>query len=512
MMGISRFTVTGLATLAILAALAAYASASALAAPPTIQYTSASTSTVNATVAVTFAPEEEVATCEFQYVVAEHYLASAPNPYEAGATQACSPPTSGLSGQESGIVKLENLPPSTTYHFRFFLKNSSGTVHSEDSTFETAPEVLAVVESESASPFAFSGVTLKAQINPELSNTTYQFQYGPTSAYASGTVPISPGLIPGAFFEYFSESVNYDVIGLSGNTTYHYRVVATNPTGTTYGEDKTFTTPAPPPGVVTGAASDITQTDARVTGAVDPEGLETSYYYQYGPTTEYGQVTPALPGTGVGSGSSPVSAPAFIQPLTPGETYHYRLVASNEDGTSYGQDQVLITVADEPPVASTGAANGVSVETATISATIDPHGNSAVYSFEYGTTTAYGTQTFGTAPLDRGVQTVTLALRGLQAGTTYHYRIVASNPGGASVGEDETFTTPPIASPILAPTPPPLIGIPSIAFPRGAAVKPVSKALTKAQRLAAALKACAGKPKSERAACRRRARKKYRTS
>jgi hypothetical protein len=440
--------------------------------------------------------------CQAQYVDEAHYDGAASDPYGAGNTASCV-----FTGQY-GIAVVNGLTPSATYHFRIVATEGDEIAAGEDRTFQTAPLLSAVVESESATPFAYFGATLKAQINPELSSTTYQFQYGPTFAYSSGTVPVNPGVLPGDSFEYFSESVEYDLTGLSGNTTYHYRVVATNPAGTTYGEDQTVTTPPPPPSVVTGVASGVTQTDASVTGTVNPEGLETSYYYQYGLSTEYGQVTPALPGTAVGSGSSPVPAPAFIQPLTPGETYHYRLVASNEDGTSYGQDETLTTVADEQPLASTGAASGVSVEAATISGTIDPRGNSAGYSFEYGTTTAYGTQTFGTAPLDQGVQTVTLALRGLQAGTIYHYRLVASNPGGTSVGEDGTFATPRIASPIIPPSATPLIAIPSTAFPKERTAKTTPKTLTKAQKLAAALKACAKKPKKKRAFCRKQARKR----
>jgi hypothetical protein len=367
------------------------------------------------------------------------------------------------------------------------------------------------VEAESATVFAPPGVALEAQINPEFANTTYYFQYVDDAHYnaaapnpygAGATAPGPPGTIPSGGYEH----VGVNVTGLAGGTTYHYRVTAVNAAGTTYGADQTFTTPPPPPVVSTGAASAVTQSGANVDGTVNPETLETSYYYEYGPTTEYGQSAPALPGIGVGSGSSAAPAPAALFPLTPGTTYHYRLVAINADGTGYGQDQTFTTVADQPPVVSTGSASSVSVNVATISGTIDPRGIQSGYRFEYGTDTGYGTQTFGTASPDRGVQTVTLDLRGIEAGTTYHYRLVASNLGGTTVGEDETFTTPGVSSPIIPPLVTPLIAVPAIKFPTGAATP---KALTKAQKLAASLNACKRKPKKQRAACQKQVRKKY---
>lgn len=219
------------------------------------------------------------------------------------------------------------------------------------------------------------------------------------------------------------------------------------------------------PVVSTGAASAVTMSEANVTGTVNPEGLATRYYYQYGTTTEYGQDQPLPPGIEAGEGSSAEPAPATLFPLTPGVTYHYRLVASNEDGTSYGEDETFTTPGYQPPAVSTGPASEVSPDTATLSGTIDPQGAQTAYTFEYGTTAAYGSQIFGEADPEQGVQTVTLALQSLLPGTTYHYRLLASNSGGSTDGVDQTFTTPGIPSPIVAPITPPLIATPGIAFP-----------------------------------------------
>jgi hypothetical protein len=100
---------------------------------------------------------------------------------------------------------------------------------------------------------------------------------------------------------------------------------------------------------------------------------------------------------------------------------------------------------------------------------------------------------------------------GLSAGTTYHYRLVASSEGGISYGEDETFTTPGIVDPLINPVTTPLIATLAIAFPTGSQANTgtTTKTLTSAQKLAAALKACHAKKGKKRAACEVTARKRY---
>jgi hypothetical protein len=106
---------------------------------------------------------------------------------------------------------------------------------------------------------------------------------------------------------------------------------ATGPTGTT--------SPSPPaPGVATGAPSQVRDSSAVLNGTVNPEGQSTTYYFQYGTSTAYGlQTSPA----NAGSGSGNVAVHSTATGLTPGTAYHYRLVAQNSAGTSYGADQVV---------------------------------------------------------------------------------------------------------------------------------------------------------------------------
>src|SRR5262249_25885397 len=85
-------------------------------------------------------------------------------------------------------------------------------------------------------------------------------------------------------------------------------------------------------------AQTVGRTTATLVGAASPNGLATPYYWQYGPSTAYGQQTTTQD---VGSGTAPVTAQASLSGLTPGVTYHYRLVATNSDGTDYGYDYTM---------------------------------------------------------------------------------------------------------------------------------------------------------------------------
>jgi hypothetical protein len=94
------------------------------------------------------------------------------------------------------------------------------------------------------------------------------------------------------------------------------------------------------PLVTTGGAAQVTITSATLTGTVNPRGLSTSYYFQYGTTTAYGSRTPS---TAAGSGGDPVAAAAQISGLGSNTKYHYRLIAHNSDGTVAANDRTFTT-------------------------------------------------------------------------------------------------------------------------------------------------------------------------
>ena len=221
-----------------------------------------------------------------------------------------------------------------------------------------APPPLPAVSTEGATEVVFDAATLTGIVNPNgteaSSDTRWCFEYGvgSTGGYGLGSVPAvaqdaGSGMTP--------VPVSARLAGLSAGTTYRYRLVAVDDLeeGTaqsacgvqggqqTTGAEGLFTTPiyVPPPLVVTGSASGVEQNTATVTGTVDPEGSRTTYEFQFGVDTGYGvEIFGAA-----GSGTQPEPFTVTLNDLEPATTYHYRLLATNAGGTTYGADQTFTT-------------------------------------------------------------------------------------------------------------------------------------------------------------------------
>ena len=109
------------------------------------------------------------------------------------------------------------------------------------------------------------------------------------------------------------------------------------------------------PAATTLGAAQITITSATLTGNVNPHGVATSYYFQYGTTTAYGSRTPS---TAIGKGTSTVAAAAQVTGLAPNTRYHYRLIATNSAGTSKGEDKTFTTAGQYAQTVLTGIVSG----------------------------------------------------------------------------------------------------------------------------------------------------------
>jgi hypothetical protein len=301
-----------------------------------------------------------------------------------------------------------------------------------------------------------SSATLNGTIRPDgIAASSLQFEYGLSSSYEN-TIAASMTEVPGNTAE---ASVTADLTALEPNRTYHYRFVASSVSGASVGEDETFVT-AVKPSVegVAPTATDITRRGALLSGTIDAENAPTSYTFEYGPSAGYGHSTlPASAGAALGDVAVPSQMLSELQPAT---TYHYRLVASNAAGTTVGADQAFTTAAATPPAASSGAPTAVTQSTATIAGSVNPAGLPTSYEFDLGTDTNYGTQTFGSVSAGSTTETVTLALTDLAPGTTYHYRLIASNEDGTAYGSDQSFTTPGLSTFLTLPTAPALVATP----------------------------------------------------
>jgi phosphodiesterase/alkaline phosphatase D-like protein len=371
----------------------------------------------------------EVAECRFEFGTTTAYGSNAP----------CTPPPGSGTSPVEVHAEIAGLTPNTTYHFRIVATNAGGQSTSSDQTFTTLVGAPTVV-TEPATAVKVTSATPHATVNPNEGDVSEcKFEYGTTTAYGSSR-PCSS--LPGAGNT--PVAVSATVKGLAPNTTYHFRISATNPGGTSKGADETLKTlEASAPTVVTAAASSITQTSASVSATVNPNESEVSECkFEYGTTTAYGSGVPcsSLPG----SGESPVAVSAAVTGLAPNTTYHFRISATNPGGTSKGADETFKTLEVSPPAVVTTLASAITQTAATLNGTVNPNGSEvSECKFEWGTTTAYGSSApCSSLPGSEGSPVaVSAPVAGLAANTTYHFRIFATNGRGSSTGADKSFKT-----------------------------------------------------------------------
>jgi trimeric autotransporter adhesin len=358
----------------------------------------------------------------FQYGFTNSYGANTPMQTQNGNT--LRPVSANIAG----------LLANRTYHFRVVAHNNGGTSFGADRTFTTLNATgPPVVTTNPATLIASFSAMLNGSLNPHGLTTTVQFQYGTTTTYGS-TTPMQTQT--GNTYRNISANIS----GLMANTTYHFRIVATNTAGTRFGGDRTFTTLSPtgPPVSITNPATLIAAFSAALNASVDPHGLPTSVHFQYGTTTSYGLTTAPTNH----SGNAYVNISRGISGLVANTTYHFRVVSTNTAGTTLGADRTFTTLAAiGPPVVTTNSATNITATSATLNGSLNPHGLTTTIFFQYGTTTNYGSATAMQSQTGNTYRNITANINGLTSHTTYHFRMVATNANGTRMGSDRTFTT-----------------------------------------------------------------------
>jgi hypothetical protein len=206
------------------------------------------------------------------------------------------------------------------------------------------------------------------------------------------------------------------------------------------------------PGVDTGVAGNVAATSATLEGTVNPAALTVSdCHFDYVDEAHYspslsnpygaGLTAPCVPdAAALPADSEDHSVSAAIAGLTPGTTYHFRLEASNANGTGEGKDATLTTL--PTPVIDSAIVSELTASSALLTAKINPRGSDTVYHFEYGTSTSYGESV--PAPAEdigsgEGDVARSQTVRGLTPNRIYHWRVVATNANGTTIGVDHTF-------------------------------------------------------------------------
>jgi hypothetical protein len=419
-------------------------------------------------------------------------------------------------------AQLSELEPSREYTFCVVASRTpegepTETVSGAAEHFTTLPEAPKV-DGESVSALTAFGATLEAQVNPDNQETNYFFQYS-TEAHGEtleGEVTTLPGAGPlGAEFGDRTASAATGAV-LRAGVSYYYRVLTENTSRElSEGKLEQFTTPGTPV-VSAGEASSVTRTSALIGGEVDASGARTEYFVEYGVGGAQGALgSPTSVAVLEAEPAGPQKiGPVALEELRPGTTYSYRIVTVNEAGTTDGAEGSFTTAPAQPPSAVTGEALEVTQTAATIIGAIDPNGLPTSYVFEIGNEVnngvpAYSSPSYGEAGSEATAQPERLSLANLLPGTTYHYRIVATNVDGTSHGEDHTFTTLGFASPLVTPTSPELLALTHLSEPSVSVVTSKTKPLTRAQKFAKALKACHAKRGRKRSGCEAAARGKY---
>jgi hypothetical protein len=357
--------------------------------------------------------------------------------YGSSASVALSP-NNGTGSQGVSVV-LPGLTPNTPYHYRLSATNVQGTNRTDDGIFiVTIIAQAPIVTAQPATDILSSTAKLGGLVNPNGYAATSAFEIS-TNGTNWTSIPALPSTVNGSS----AVGVTANATGLEPNTLHRCRLVSNNAAGSTTSNEITFTSAVDPPLVIVANPSAITATGATFAGSVQTKNRATTVRFEYGTSTAYGSVTPDQY---IPAGTAPVNLSASVSGLSTGVVYHYRIVASNSGGTAASANLSFVPVSGitptAPPSVSSGSAFVMSLNLVLVIATVNPNGGATTLICEYGPSPAFGSSTpVIAAGNSNSSQLAFVSIENPQPGTLYHYRLVAQNSLGTSVGAASTFTT-----------------------------------------------------------------------
>ncbi len=256
-----------------------------------------------------------------------------------GRTAPAAPDDAGAGSgpQRVAPVQISGLEANIVYHYRLVVSTPSGITRGQD---EAVSSATAVGDLKAEKPTTVTETTaeLRASYTGDgVHETHYYFEWGQTAAYGN-TIPAPPGnSVPAGTGTLEVPPVL--ISGLQKGAVYHFRVIASNATGTTVSADQTFRT-ADAPLVSNLNSRNVKATSAELTAEVNPRYGETTYVFEWGASSDYENSDP-VPAGNAGSGDSAVPVSVQLEGLPSGVTYHFRLVATNQYGTVKSPDQVF---------------------------------------------------------------------------------------------------------------------------------------------------------------------------
>ena len=328
------------------------------------------------------------------------------------------------------------------------ISGADGTVVIGDLSFAYSPPWVSSrpgVVTFAASNVTRNSATLVGRFYSNGTLTTGMFEYGLSATYGSSIWLNEEGQGWKSMWSdnqswgwrLPSETVSRMVADLACGTTYHFRAVASAGNTNTSAADRTFTTASCGPSVTTLPASSISATSATLNATVNPDGVATTLYFDYGLDLSYG--TTVVAGD-VGSGTTAVSRNVAANGLSCGTTYHYRARAQNTAGTVPGANQTFTTAPCAPTIGTTTPGNAQ----ITIAFTAGADGGVPITNYKY--STDGGATWIARSP----AQTASpLVITGLLNGTTHSVQVRALNAIG-----DGAPSVPATATPFTIPSAP----------------------------------------------------------
>jgi hypothetical protein len=294
---------------------------------PTVRVTPAQDTDIGHTDAIVRANIElsggsPITSCEVHYGLTSAYEKTAlcsPNPASA-------PPGSNFVGDTQVSVPLSGLSTNSTYRYAFVAGNAAGKGLGVERSF--TPSAVLRVKTLPATNITPSSATLNGSFDPDGISTTYYYKYG-LGEYTQQTAPVAPVSSTGDL------AIAMPIADLKPNALYRYRLVATNSMGVTQGPERTFRTSGLP--TISGLqATNVLAASADLNAKINPEGVPTTYQFEYGPNSQYGSTAPLGVGS-VGEGETAQLVTESVNGLQPG-VVHFRVKATNKYGTTTSRD------------------------------------------------------------------------------------------------------------------------------------------------------------------------------
>ncbi len=346
-----------------------------------------------------------------------------------------------VSGNDMGeyLHQVMNLGDGQTYRYEAYMICNDETIYGGEITFTT--EQIPDPESPIVTTADVTDITQTTAVSG--GNVTDD---GGASVTARG-VCWSTSQNPTISDNHTSDgngtgSFTSNLTNLTANTTYYVRAYATNENGTSYGEQKSFTTlqNIELPTVTTTDVTDITQNTAVSGGNVTDDGgaavTARGVCWSKDPN-------PTIDNSFISNGNGTGSFTIEISGLTSATTYYVRAYATNSEGTSYGEQKTFTTLQNiELPTVTTTIVTNVTSTTATSGGNVTDDGGATVIARGVCWSTSPDPTIDDNKTSDgNGTGAFTSQLTNLTHSTTYYIRAYATNSEGTSYGEQKYFST-----------------------------------------------------------------------